>query len=206
MEEHAGDAGDDEQEQRGKADARDAAVVDIEEIGDAAHDGHAGPGGGGGVEDDARAEVSDVVLDEWADLPAHEVGEGEEESEGKGGVGLAGAGDGEDEPEDDDEAGERSPGGCGGDADGCDEKAERGDAEHLGEERGSSFAGDVDGGGVGVRAVVVHFHGFAPAVQARVDVASMMPSFFSELQSVSPNTYETLFWAVCHVVWSYRLW
>src|SRR6266851_5618312 len=117
VEEDAGNTGDDEEEQRGKADTGDAAVVDVEKIGDAAHDGHAAAGGGGGVEDETSTEVANVMLDEGADLPAHEVGEGDEE-------------------------------------------AERSDGEHFGEQGGGFLAGDVDDVGIGVRAVVVHCHGF----------------------------------------------
>ena len=111
------------------------------------------------LEDDTGAEVSDVVLDERADLPAHEVGEGEEEAEGDGGVGLAGEGDAEDEGEDGDEAGQGAPGRRGVDADGCDEEAEGGDAEDFGEERGGAFAGDVDDGAVGSGVGVEGVHG-----------------------------------------------
>ncbi len=166
VEEDAGNTGDDEEEQRGKADTGDAAVVDVEKIGDAAHDGHAAAGGGGGVEDETSTEVANVVLDEGADLPAHEVGEGEEESEREGRAGFACEGDGEDKPEDDDDAGQTSPSGCGGDAEGGDEEAERSDGEHFGEQGGGFLAGDVDDVGIGVRAVVVHCHCFAPAVPA----------------------------------------
>ena len=85
VQEHAGDTGDDEDQQGGERDAGDAAVVNVEEVGEAAHRGHAQTGGGGGIEDQAGAEVVDVVLDERADLPAHEVGEGKEEAEGQPG-------------------------------------------------------------------------------------------------------------------------
>lgn len=164
MEEHAGDAGDDEQQQRGKADAGDAAVVDVEEIGDAAHDGHAAAGGGGGVEDDAGAEVLDIALDERTDLPAHEVRQDEKHAKREAGAGLAGEADAEHEPHDDDEADKGSPGRRGGDSEGRDEKSERGDGEHLGEQRGGLLARDVDRVVVTVaQVVVVHCHGFAPA-------------------------------------------
>ena len=101
----------------------------------------------------------DVALDEGTDLPAHEVGEGEEESERDGGVGLAGEVDGEDKTQNDDEADECSPGRRGGDAEGGDEEAERGDGKHLGEQGGGLLAGYVDDAGVGVRVVVVQCHG-----------------------------------------------
>jgi hypothetical protein len=161
VEEHAGHAGDDEQQQRGKADSGDAAVVDVEQISDAAHDGHAASSGGGGVEDEAGAEVMDVTLDERPDLPAHEIGEDEKHAERDGRAGLAGEADGEDKPENDDEADEGSPCGRGGDTERRDEEAQRGDGEHLGEQGGGLLAGDVDGVVVGVaQVVVVHCHAF----------------------------------------------
>ena len=162
MEEHADDADDDEAEECGHGDAGDLAVVNVEEVGDAAHDSHSGGGGGGGLEDELGSEGVDVAVDEGADLPAHEVGEGQKEAEGQAGVGLAGEVDAEDEGDDGDKAGQGGPLGRGVDADGGDEEAEGGDAEDFGEERGGTFAGDVDDGGVGVHAVVIHCHGFAP--------------------------------------------
>jgi hypothetical protein len=157
VEEHAGDSGDDQQQKRGEAYSGDAAVVDVEEICDAAHHGHASAGGGGGVEDDGGAEVVDVALDEGTDLPAHEVGEGEKKSERNGGVGLAGEVDGEDKTQDDDEADEGPPGGRGGDANGGDEEAERGYAEHLGQQRRGLLACAFDGDRIVlIHTVVVH--------------------------------------------------
>ncbi len=161
VEEHAGDSGDDEQQQSGEADSGDAAVVDVEEIGDAAHHGHARAGGRGGVEDEGAAKGVDVTLDEGADLPAHEVGEGEEESQSERRVGLAREVDPEDQTEDEDHAGQRSPCWRGGDAKGGDEEADGGDAKHLGQQRGSLLAWGVDDGGITavlVHAIVVHCH------------------------------------------------
>ena len=176
VEEHADDADDDEAEERGEGDAGDLAVVDVEEVGDAAHDAHSGGGGGGGLEDELGAEGVDVAVDEGADLPAHEVGEGEEEAKGEAGVGFAGEIDAEDEGDDGDEAGQGRPLGRGVDADGGDEEAEGGDAEDFGEERGGAFAGDVDDGGAGVglvHAVVIHI--FAPGLRAAGCLAAGYP-------------------------------
>ena len=158
VEEDAGDAEEHDDEECGESDSGDAAVVDIEEVGDAAHGGHSEAGGGGGLEDEVFAEAADVAVDEWADLPAHEVGEGHEEAKGESGAGAACGRDGEDEAEDGDEAGEGAPGRCGGDAECGDEEAEGGDGEDLGKQGSGLFARCVDDGGIGVGAEVVHGH------------------------------------------------
>ena len=133
----------------------------------------------------------DVVLDEGADLPAHEVGEGQEHSEREGWAGFAGEADAEDQREDDDDAGQGSPRRRGGDADGGDEETERGDAEHLGEQGGGSLTGDVDGGRIGIHAVVVHCHGVLQRCvwQCGLSVlSSKIPLFCSRLRILKAAT------------------
>ena len=53
--------------------------------------------------------------------------------------------DAQDERKDSDDAGQHTPWGSGGDADGREQEAEGRDAEDLGQQRGGAFARDVDG-------------------------------------------------------------
>jgi len=123
MEEHARDAGNHQQQESGEADPSDATVIDVEEIGHAAHHCHATAGGAGGIEDQRWPKCPDVPVDQWADLPAHKVGQAKEQPERQCRIPAARKVDGEDQPEDGDKADKASTGRSRGHAEGRDQKA-----------------------------------------------------------------------------------
>ena len=97
-------------------------------------------------------------MNQRANLPAHEVGEGEEKAKRKHRTRLTGEGDAEDKSKHQDHPGKCAPGRRGRNAERRNQEAERGNAEHLGKQRRSLFAGYIDDGGkrVQVQAVLRH--------------------------------------------------